>query len=570
MWSSPSEGGGTPAQAGAARSARSGADAPADDRPAPAASVIVATYARPALVARLLGQLAGQRVAPGTFEVVVVDDGSPEPVAPALATMAVPFSLTLLRQPNGGPGSARRRAIAAARGEILIVVDDDMEIGRDFVGAHLEAHADGGHRVVLGVVEHAVGSRGSLVQRYHMAKLARAAARARGGEPLGGGDVYTGNVSFRRDDYVAAGGFDPSFRLLEDADLGIRLEQAGAKIVVSEEARALHALAPSSLRGWMPFAVANGRAAARVGAKQRDTDAANPWRNLFLVNRLTRPAIVGALLAPRLARAGSWPVMWTALGLDALRAERAAIALTTLVYGVRFFSGVRQEDGALSISLRRIARHLNEREARSLRWAARFAKLHADILADHDLLCANDAKYRGRVHSAWWLPLDALRNIGFQMMIAYRVMRWLRTSHLTPLAMVQSRLIRHVYDADLHWDADLRPGVLFLHGMGCVIWEGTVIDPECTICHHTSIGIGIDPATGESGPPHIERKVHVSPGASIIGPYTIGTGSKIGPNVVVTQSVPPRTIVAPPAPSIRARRQRRAAPPAAEQPPVVV
>lgn len=522
-----------------------------------AATVVIATYARPALIARLLGQLAAQHVSPGTFEVVVVDDGSPEPLVPEIAAVALPYRLTLLRQQNAGPAAARRRAIAAARGELIIVIDDDMQIGTDFVAAHLRAHADGARRVVLGRIRHDGNARGSLMQRYHMAKLARAAERSRSGRALSGVDVYTGNVSFRHEDYVAAGGFDPSFRVLEDADLGLRLERHGATVLLSEEAASLHTLAPSSLAEWMPYAVANGHAAARVGAKQPDVDAANPWRYLFLVNRVSRPLLLASALMPRVGRGASWAVMAVARGIDAIGAERAAIAATTLVYGLRFMAGVREEEGSLGRSMRGLARHLNAADPRSVGWAGKIGKLGADILADHDALREQDARYRGRMHSTWTLPWDALRNVGFQMMIAYRVMRYLRWVHLTPLAMIQSRLMRHAYAADIHWDADLRPGVTIVHGIGVAISGETRIGSGSVICHHVSIGVNTDPLTGEGGSPHLEENVHVGPGAVIVGPLTVGAGTKIMANSVLMRSVPPRSLVAPAEAVIRERRPGR-------------
>ena len=53
----------------------------------PEVSVIVATFNRGDSVARLLGQLAEQTLAPERFEVVVVDDGSTPPVADRLAAL---------------------------------------------------------------------------------------------------------------------------------------------------------------------------------------------------------------------------------------------------------------------------------------------------------------------------------------------------------------------------------------------------------------------------------------------------------------------------------------------------
>src|SRR5579862_3427201 len=66
----------------------------------PRISVVLATYNRLDLLKRLLGCLARQTFDPSRFEVIVVDDGSKEPVE--LDARDYPFALTLIRQANGG------------------------------------------------------------------------------------------------------------------------------------------------------------------------------------------------------------------------------------------------------------------------------------------------------------------------------------------------------------------------------------------------------------------------------------------------------------------------------------
>jgi glycosyltransferase involved in cell wall biosynthesis len=74
---------------------------------APRLSVVVATHDRPALLARLLEQLARQTLPATDFEVVVVDDGSAEPVAPALAARSFPYALRVETQANAGAAEGR-------------------------------------------------------------------------------------------------------------------------------------------------------------------------------------------------------------------------------------------------------------------------------------------------------------------------------------------------------------------------------------------------------------------------------------------------------------------------------
>lgn len=76
------------------------------------------------------------------YEVVVVDDGSPEPITAPDRVAGVP--VRVVRQPRDGFGLARARntGAAAAQGEVLVFLDCDMLPVRGFVSAHLAHHTD--------------------------------------------------------------------------------------------------------------------------------------------------------------------------------------------------------------------------------------------------------------------------------------------------------------------------------------------------------------------------------------------------------------------------------------------
>ncbi len=62
---------------------------------------------------------------PGSFEVIVVDDGAKEPLWMDASKWAERFSLLVVRQENAGPATARNRGVAEARGEFIAFTDDD-------------------------------------------------------------------------------------------------------------------------------------------------------------------------------------------------------------------------------------------------------------------------------------------------------------------------------------------------------------------------------------------------------------------------------------------------------------
>jgi serine acetyltransferase/GT2 family glycosyltransferase len=524
----------------------------------PEVSVIVATYNRGASAARLLRLLAEQTLAPERFEVVVVDDGSTPPAREALGALltpgGVPYRLRLVEQANGGPAAARHTAIAHATAPLLVIVDDDMRVGPDFLAQHLAAHPPGSRRVALGRLRAEPGVR---LRLHEQAPLATGDALfdavARGAQRVRGTNLYTGNVSLPRADYEAVGGFDRSFRLSEDAELGVRLERAGVAFGLAPDAVSWHASDHASLAGWMRRSHAYGAADARVAAKHPDVPDADPWRFLFLVNPVSRPLLLLAALAPGAMRPVAWAAARVGMALDALRARPVALAAITLAYGVQYFRGVREQAGGRRAALGGLRRHLNAARAEALPPVGRVLKCAADVCEDHDAIRRTDAKYKAAPKPARLLP-DLVQKIGFQMMVAYRVMRLLRDLRLTLLAKIASRAIRHLYAAELHWDAELAPGVVLVHGTGLVVGHAARVGPGCILFQHVTLGESVHPERREVGTPTLEPDVHVGPGATLLGPITVGRESKVAANAVLMRDVPARSLVEPAGVVVRPRR----------------
>jgi serine O-acetyltransferase len=182
------------------------------------------------------------------------------------------------------------------------------------------------------------------------------------------------------------------------------------------------------------------------------------------------------------------------------------------------------------------------------------------VRADFGSIQRYRQKYHAEQISTLRLPLDAVRKIGFQMMVATRGMRLLRDSGVPVLPQVASRLIRHAYGAEIHWDAQLADGVSIVHGLGLVISHRATIGAGCILFHNVTLGEGLDPVTRESGAPTLERDVHVGPGATLLGPITVGEGTKIMAGAVLTRSVPPHSLVKQAEATVEARTGRTAPP----------
>jgi glycosyltransferase involved in cell wall biosynthesis len=87
----------------------------------PEISVIIPAYRAAQTIAATVRSILQQTLRPA--EIIVIDDGSPDDIAGAVAPFAA--EVTLIRQPNAGVAQARNRGLAAARGDLLAFLDAD-------------------------------------------------------------------------------------------------------------------------------------------------------------------------------------------------------------------------------------------------------------------------------------------------------------------------------------------------------------------------------------------------------------------------------------------------------------
>lgn len=106
------------------------------------ASIVIPTGGKWTRLRRTLTSLVRQNIPAGLrFEVILVCDGVEPPAA--LQALFDQLALVAIRLPDArGRGAARNAGISAARGETIILLDDDMVVSPDFIVAHLEAQAN--------------------------------------------------------------------------------------------------------------------------------------------------------------------------------------------------------------------------------------------------------------------------------------------------------------------------------------------------------------------------------------------------------------------------------------------
>ena len=119
-------------------------------------STIVPTYARPEHLRDCLEALACQEHPRQDYEVVVVDDGSPESPVTIVADFERRMDVSLLVQENAGPAAARNAGAARARGALLAFTDDDCRPEPGWLAALARAHAAAPDRLLGGTTDNAL------------------------------------------------------------------------------------------------------------------------------------------------------------------------------------------------------------------------------------------------------------------------------------------------------------------------------------------------------------------------------------------------------------------------------
>lgn len=138
--------------------------------PQPRFSIVVPTRNRPHELEGFLDGLCGLTYPGERFEVVLVDDGSDQPLDAVVAPLRSRLSITLLAQPRAGPANARQRGIARARG-VFLAFTDDCRPARDwprrleeFCLAHPGAAIGG--RTINGLTDNPFSEASQLVVTY--------------------------------------------------------------------------------------------------------------------------------------------------------------------------------------------------------------------------------------------------------------------------------------------------------------------------------------------------------------------------------------------------------------------
>lgn len=208
------------------------------------------TYRRPDSLKRTLIALEKQTLPREEYEIVVVDDGSrdgTEALLQVFAGQTLCRFLYIALKENGGPARARNFGIAESRGQIILIIGDDIESDHQLLERHLQFHQKnvGKNHALLGRVTFPE----SLEPNEFMKWLEVSGRKyffnyhdLAPGQQAGPLFFYTCNVSVKMELLRLSGWFDESFPYAshEDLELGFRLAEQGMQLIYDPTAQGYH------------------------------------------------------------------------------------------------------------------------------------------------------------------------------------------------------------------------------------------------------------------------------------------------------------------------------------------
>lgn len=209
-------------------------------------SVVFSTFNRCETIKTSLRCLAAQDIGTDCFEVIVVDDGSPDRTREVVAELreTLPLQMSYMRHENRGPGYTQNQGLKVAKAPLVLLMADDIWLDPQALRAHVALHEQNKDEgvAVLGKVLQSEKLTGSVFLK-HMDPFGFEDLAGR--KELGWHMFWGCNISVKRAFLEKHGVFREhrgrgGAPAHEDVELGYRLKDHGLRILFSEEASGTH------------------------------------------------------------------------------------------------------------------------------------------------------------------------------------------------------------------------------------------------------------------------------------------------------------------------------------------
>jgi glucosyl-dolichyl phosphate glucuronosyltransferase len=225
-------------------------------------SIIISTHNRASALRQTLDALGKSKIDPRRqVELTVVDNASTDDTAAVIwDARFANLTLEYLYEPRKGKSNALNTAFGRTRGEVILLIDDDVLVAEDWVEQMMAAFEQGQADAVVGKIVLAENLRRlwlSPLQKWWLAAPDNQTDEAPG--------LIGANMGFRREVLERVPAFDPEIGagtafFGEEALFGKQLVEAGFKIKYAPNAVVVHRPDESRLRryAWIDAARKKG------------------------------------------------------------------------------------------------------------------------------------------------------------------------------------------------------------------------------------------------------------------------------------------------------------------------
>lgn len=213
----------------------------------PTFSVIMPAYATGPYIEEAIESVRAQTRS--DWQLVVVDDGSPDDLAAKVEPFTDDARIILIRQENGGVAAARNTALAAAEGEWLITLDSDDMLEPDYMERMVALIAENRLASLITPDALLVDEAGVSLGRHYsdMSAIPPGVAVDDALPRLLEHNIFIPMSTSRRSVVEELGGWDTNLNSIEDYDLWLRLAAAGYGCTIALEPLARYRVRAGSI-----------------------------------------------------------------------------------------------------------------------------------------------------------------------------------------------------------------------------------------------------------------------------------------------------------------------------------
>lgn len=201
-------------------------------------SVVVLSFNQLSYLQKLIPQLLEQDLNPADYEIIIVDGGSTDGTHEWMKVLQANNLKIEVVSEKLNRSQTRNIGIRKSIGDVVVMLDGDHTVQRDFLSIHRERHE--AEKCTLVGWSQFAERRGYCALNHYLNN--GGGAKLGTDNPLPGRYFLTRNCSVRKDLLFEIGLFDEGFSAWggEDLEIGIRLEKSGIPIYWEPRALAIH------------------------------------------------------------------------------------------------------------------------------------------------------------------------------------------------------------------------------------------------------------------------------------------------------------------------------------------